>query len=204
MSDKLPSDTPRFPASPPEDVKYPHACLGLNACKGLGRTGDNDCAGQGYCSTTADHTCHVQNACKDQGGCGLYGTAEEFQRPGANDCQYQGSCATPINAERFSTTAPTAAEIKDGMENNRGKSVWARARAVFEERWELSPKAEGGIPVGDVGAPGTRPSHAKKKLGPAPAPFTNTGPTQFWIKQYSGNCMTACGASGMSGFGSCS
>ena len=81
----------------------------------------NDCAGQGYCATATDHTCHVQNDCRDQGGCGLYGTDEELDQPGDNDCRSLGSCATPINAERFSTNGP-----------NRGKSVWLRARAVFE------------------------------------------------------------------------
>ena len=89
----FPPGTPKFPADNPEDALYAHACMGLNACKNLGRTQDNDCAGQGYCSTTPDHTCHVTNACRHQGGCGLYGTAEELANPGANDCRYQGSCA---------------------------------------------------------------------------------------------------------------
>ena len=42
----------------------------------------NACAGQGYCATAADHTCHVQNDCRDQGGCGLYGTGEEMDHAG--------------------------------------------------------------------------------------------------------------------------
>ena len=72
-----------------------HACMGLNACAGSDRFGlfgapgrePNACAGQGYCSTGADHTCHVQNECKGQGGCGLYGTGEEMNNPGANACR---------------------------------------------------------------------------------------------------------------------
>ena len=73
-----------------------HACMGLNSCKGSDRYGvtggpagrpPNDCAGQGYCSTTADHTCHVQNNCRNQGGCGLYGTAEEMDRPGLSTAE---------------------------------------------------------------------------------------------------------------------
>ena len=127
---------PKFPQNPPATVgtnEVRHACMGLNHCQGQGRTRDNACAGQGYCSTAleynyadssqptvSDHTCHVKNACAGQGGCGLYGTAEEQDLPGANACAALGSCATPINAERFSTDGP-----------NSGKSVWVRARDVF-------------------------------------------------------------------------
>lgn len=172
-----------------------HACLGLNACKGQDRFGlegpnadgkTNDCAGQGYCSTTADHTCHVLNDCKDQGGCGLYGTADEMNRPASNDCANLGSCATPINAERFSTNGP-----------NQGKSVWTRARQVFEEKWgakrnDIAAKIEAGsgLPL------------PPEQLGQAPLPF---GPPYLWItddNENRGN-MTACGASGLSGAGGC-
>ncbi len=168
-----------------------HACMGLNSCKASDRFGaagppdgpnpgkPNACAGQGYCSTTADHTCHVQNDCKNQGGCGLYGTAEELNNPGHNACKSLGSCATPINAERFSTNGP-----------NQAKSVWARARAVFEENWPEMRK--------DV-------KDAPKKLGPVPAPFTNIGPPYLWISadNTARGHMTACGASGLSGAGGC-
>ena len=190
----FPPGTPKFPADNPEDALYAHACMGLNACKNLGRTQDNDCAGQGYCSTTPDHTCHVTNACRHQGGCGLYGTAEELANPGANDCRYQGSCATPINAERFSTTAPEHPGAR--IAYNRGKSVWVRARAVFERNWAS-------MEVNDTGAPGTKPSWAPEKLGKTPEPFEKTGPTMAWIEDYSGEGMTACGSSGLSGAGSC-
>ena len=168
-----------------------HACMGLNSCKGQDRFGEagppdasnpgpNACAGQGYCSTAADHTCHVQNECKNQGGCGLYGTAEELDDPGNNACKSLGSCATPINAERFSTNG-----------KNTGKSVWARARQVFENNWD-------DIRTHVAGAP--------EKLGPAPAPFTETGPPYLWISNDNKERtnMTACGASGMSGAGGCS
>lgn len=189
---------PKFPATPPApgDLlagEVRHACMGLNQCKGQGRTRDNACAGQGYCSTAlefnfadpaaplvSDHTCRVQNACAGQGGCGLYGTGHEQETPGANACATQGCCATPINAERFST---------DG--HNRGKSVWLRAREVFtEQTWpELRKK--------DASLPGQPPEP------PHPELF-QYGPTIEWIQEYSGHGMTACGASGMSGAGSCS
>jgi hypothetical protein len=196
-------DVPAFPAQagPGPDGMPLHACMGLNACAGSDRFGTagpkdgspNACAGQGYCSTAVAHTCHVQNQCRNQGGCGLYGTAYELDNPGHNDCRSLGSCAVPINAERFSTNGP-----------NQGKSVWLRARKVFEEKvWPylhrelLEKKAKGEIPA-DQPLPET--------LGSPPGPFAATGPTYLWISEDNkvrGN-MTACGASGMSGAGGCS
>lgn len=177
-----------------------HACMGLNACAGSDRFGvlgapgkqPNACAGQGYCSTGADHTCHVQNDCKGQGGCGLYGTATEMMNPGNNACRSQGSCATPINAERFSTNGP-----------NQGKSVWLQARKVFEDNWaatqaELKKQQAAQNVAADQPLPAT--------LGTPPAAFAATGPTYLWISKENnerGN-MTACGSSGMSGAGGCS
>lgn len=175
-----------------------HACMGLNACAGSDRFGKsgpngqpNACAGQGYCSTTADHSCHVQNRCANQGGCGLYGTAEEMDNPGSNACQSLGSCATPINAERFSTNGP-----------NQGKSVWARARKVFEEKvWPevraglLEKQSKGALP--DQPLPET--------LGHPPGDFATTGPTYLWISSGGGPTgdVSSCGASGLSGAGGC-
>lgn len=186
---------PKFPATPPATIgadEVRHACMGLNQCKGQGRTRDNACAGQGYCSTAleynyadpssptvSDHTCHVKNACAGQGGCGLYGTADEQNHPAANDCATLGSCATPINAERFSTDGP-----------NHRKSVWVRAREVFAEKtWpKLREK---------------NPSLPKKPPAMPHADLFKYGPTIEWIEDYSGEGMTACGASGMSGAHSC-
>lgn len=223
---------PAAPAFPTSVAAGPrgmpaHACMGLNSCKASDRFGvagppapkasssgngcggspsspsngcggnpstftPNDCAGQGYCSTATDHTCHVQNSCRDQGGCGLYGTGEELNRPGDNDCRSQGSCATPINAERFSTNGP-----------NQRKSVWLRARAVFEEKWpamrkELLEKQAWGELDANQPLPET--------LGSPPPAFAGTGPTYLWISADNGQRgnMTACGSSGMSGAGGCS
>ncbi len=216
-----PKPTPAPPAGVPVPTPYPyasepdfpttigaqpqgmslHACMGLNACAGSDRfgaagppggAGPNACAGQGYCSTGADHTCHVQNECKGQGGCGLYGTGEEMNNPGANACRSQGSCATPINAERFSTNGP-----------NQGQSVWLRARAVFEANWKATQAALKTQQVAGAIA-STQPLPATP--GPAPAAFAATGPTYLWISQDNearGN-MTACGSSAMSGAGGCS
>lgn len=186
---------PTFPAQPPAtlgDNEVRHACMGLNQCRGQGRTRDNACGGQGYCSTAleynyanpgqplvSDHTCHVKNACAGQGGCGLYGTAQEQNLPGANDCATLGSCATPINAERFSTDGP-----------NSRKSVWVRAREVFAEKtWPMLREKNPALP---------------KNPPPVPhAELFKYGPTIEWIQDYSHEGMTACGSSGMSGAGSC-
>ncbi len=187
---------PKFPAAPPapgqlQHDEVRHACMGLNHCKGQGRTRDNACAGQGYCSTAlefnyadpsapvvSDHTCHVKNACAGQGGCGLYGTAEEQDHPGGNACGALGSCATPINAERFSTCGP-----------NRGKSVWVRARERFTEKTWPALRAKNPA----------LPAHPPLPAGE----LFRYGPTIEWIHDYSGQGMTACGSSGMSGAGSC-
>jgi hypothetical protein len=192
--------TPKFPGNPPATVdpgEVRHACMGLNSCQGQGRTRDNACAGQGYCSTAlaynfaspesptvSDHTCHVLNACAGQGGCGLYGTADEQSNPGANACATLGSCATPINAERFSTEGPNA-----------GQSVWLRARAVFAANvWPTLVAKNASLPPSPPQVPGTA----------AYPDLFQYGPTIEWIQDYSGQGMTACGSSGMSGAGSCS
>jgi hypothetical protein len=203
------AEAPAFPTSigaGPRGMPA-HACMGLNSCRASDRFGvagpsnkapnapnqaPNACAGQGYCSTATDHTCHVQNSCRDQGGCGLYGTDEELNRPGDNECRSQGSCATPINAERFSTNGP-----------NQRKSVWLRAREVFEEKWPamrlelLARQTSGEL---DLNQP------LPETLGPPPAPFAATGPTYLWISDDNKERghMTACGSSGMSGAGGCS
>jgi hypothetical protein len=67
--------------------KDAHACCGLNACKGHGADGKNDCAGQGSCATTEAHSCAGSNACKGQGG------------TGDNACKGKGSCAVPIKGD---------------------------------------------------------------------------------------------------------
>ncbi len=191
---------PTWPSTigaPLEPAKPLHACMGLNHCKGQDRYGaagptdgprpgvPNDCAGQGYCANTPDHTCHVQNSCKNQGGCGLYGTAEELDSPGYNECKSLGSCATPINAERFSTNGP-----------NQGKSVWARARQVFHEKeWPALRAQNPDLPeeLPRIGGDAYKEDIFKH------------GPAYLWVSDDNEerSNMTACGASGMSGAGGC-
>lgn len=112
-----------------------HVCMGLNACKGHDRFGTNECAGMGYCSTAEIHHCRTLNNCRGQGGCGLFGTAEDDATPGANECAWQGACAVPIQAERFSTQG-----------ENKGKSVWVLARKLFEERMQKANRSFGPSP----------------------------------------------------------
>jgi hypothetical protein len=109
--------------------------MGLNACKGHDRLGTNTCAGTGVCATAAVHHCRTLNNCRGQGGCGLYGTAEDDAVPGANECAWQGACAVPIQAERFSTQG-----------ENKGKSVWVLARKLFEERMRKAKRTFGASP----------------------------------------------------------
>jgi hypothetical protein len=161
-----------------------HACLGLNACKGHDRFGANNCAGMGACATAQTHSCHTLNNCRGQGGCGLYGNAEEQNRPGENPCAWQGSCAVPINAERISTDGP-----------NQGKSVWLRARQIFEERMKRAKRTFG-----------PAPQHLSTGVGGVyDTTIYNTaeGPPTAWLDATMPGGYTACGASGLSGGGSC-
>jgi len=111
-----------------------HACMGLNTCRNRDRFGTNSCAGMGFCSTT-QHVCHTLNNCRGQGGCGLYGTAAEQNKPGQNECAWKGSCATPIQEGRFSTQG-----------DNKGQSVWVLARKLFEERLTAEGREFGEAP----------------------------------------------------------
>ena len=113
-----------------------------------------------------------------QGGCGLYGTAQQMENPGQNACRSQGSCATPINAERFSTNG-----------SNRGKSVWRLARQRFKDNWSTF-----------------RADHPQLKNLPAdvsgaqvPDTFTDAGQTYAWLTANPDSNFGACGSSGMSG-----
>ncbi len=126
--------TKKPPTVNPNPVEL-HACMGLNACKGHGVFGTNDCAGMGHCATQ-QHSCHTLNDCRGQGGCGLYGSTKEQCRPGANDCAFQGSCGTPIPASRFITQGP-----------NKGESVWQLARKLFEERMQKARRTVGPSPM---------------------------------------------------------
>lgn len=114
-----------------------HVCMGLNSCKNEGFSKNNDCAGTGDCSTAVGHPCHTLNECKGQGGCGIFGTTEEFCHPGQNECRYQGSCGVPILSSRFIAQGP-----------NKGLSVWQLARIRFEEK-----RKENGEKYGDAPQP---------------------------------------------------
>lgn len=65
-----------------------HLCRGLNACKGQGADGKNDCAGQGTCATYEHHLCGGNNKCKGQGGC--------HNTVGTNECAGKGGCSVPL------------------------------------------------------------------------------------------------------------
>jgi hypothetical protein len=96
-------DKPSGSESPsgPKDAKKsywlqePHICRGLNTCKGKGKGAKNDCAGQGACATTKEHTCHAKNECRGLGGCG--------NKPGDNDCKGKGECGVPLSSDAWKT-----------------------------------------------------------------------------------------------------
>jgi hypothetical protein len=69
-----------------------HVCRGLNACRGTGNGGKNECAGRGQCATIKQD-CAGKNKCKNQGGCGT--------NPAANDCAGKGGCAMPLMADAW-------------------------------------------------------------------------------------------------------
>jgi hypothetical protein len=69
-------------------LQEPHVCRGLNTCKGKGKGGKNDCAGQGQCATAKAHTCGGENDCTGLGGCG--------EHPGENKCKGMGECHVPL------------------------------------------------------------------------------------------------------------
>lgn len=93
-----------------------HVCHGLNACKGKGADGKNECAGQGTCATkSTHHSCSGQNACKGQGGCG--------ETSARNSCKEQGGCHVPLMEE-----------------------AWKGARKHFEETMKKQGKEPGKDP----------------------------------------------------------
>jgi hypothetical protein len=132
-----------------------HVCMGLNSCAATrdptkpddpGTRHDPDgtakMAGTGGCAT-AIHVCHGDNACRGQGGCGYAGSAYEQAKPGNQACSANGSCASPINVSRVFSDGPY-----------KGKSVWKRARAIFEERMY-----EAGVPFGPSPGEGVPDDH---------------------------------------------
>src|SRR4029077_14327539 len=58
--DKPKAKDPKKPAL----LQEPHICRGLNTCKGKGKGGKNDCAGQGNCATAKAHSCGGENDCR--------------------------------------------------------------------------------------------------------------------------------------------
>jgi hypothetical protein len=145
----LSDDAP--PPGPGATLVELHVCMGLNSCKaqapdknagfpsGTRRDpeGTARMAGTGTCAT-AVHVCHGDNACRGQGGCGYAGSAFEQSKPGDQACSTNGSCASPINISRVFSDGPY-----------KGKSVWRRARVIFEARMY-----EAGIPFGPSPAEG--------------------------------------------------
>jgi len=168
-------DFQRVPV-PGEDL---HACMGLNNCAGQDHFGADGAPG------------FEPNGCAGQGFCA---TTQMHSCHTNNNCANQGGCGLYGSEDELtqpgqndcrsmgSCATPINAERFITTGGLRGTSVWARARKVFAEAAENDP-------------------------GPSPAAFPS-GPTAKWIKtppdgESSCSSYAACGASGMSGGGSC-
>lgn len=126
------------PCPPPPGQPYElHVCRGLNSCACHDAPGTAPMAGMGECATV-NHVCHGEGECRGQGGCGYAGSDLEQSRPGEQACSNNGSCASPINESRVFSAGPY-----------KGKSVWMRARKLFEARMY-----EAGLPFGPSPGPG--------------------------------------------------
>jgi hypothetical protein len=96
----------------------PHACRGLNTCKGKGAGKKNACAGMGQCATAAKHACGSQNACKGQGGCG--------EHPAENACKGQGDCSIPLRATAWKKARARYEELMKAAGKKFGKAPAAK------------------------------------------------------------------------------
>jgi hypothetical protein len=74
-------------------LSEPHVCRGLNACAGMGKNKENDCAGTSACYTAGKSGCHGDNACKGQGGCD--------DTAGMNACDGKGNCGVPLKPDTW-------------------------------------------------------------------------------------------------------
>ena len=89
-------------------LQEPHVCRGLNTCKGKGKGGKNDCAGQGACATAKAHTCGGDNDCAGLGGCG--------EHPGENACTPSpGTTRTTLHAHVLPSVTGSAVSSAKGM-----------------------------------------------------------------------------------------
>ncbi|MES2355309.1 MAG: hypothetical protein V4568_13110 [Pseudomonadota bacterium] len=147
--------------------------LDLHACMGL-----NACKGHDRLGT---------NACAGSGTCA---TAAAHSCHTLNNCRGQGGCGLYGTGEeqnhpgenscswQGSCAVPINAERFSTNGPNQGKGVWLRARELFEQRMAA----------------------ANRQVLPSPS---SVGPTTAWLQENYSPDYTACGASGMSGGGSC-
>jgi hypothetical protein len=147
MEDRESAHEAGVASAPAQTALELHVCMGLNACAGHDVDGKAPMAGMGTCATV-QHACHGDNNCRGQGGCGYAGSEYEQTKPGDQACKWNGSCASPINVSRVHSAGPY-----------KGKSVWKRARAIFEARMyeagnEFGPSPGEGYPD-DLVPPGS-------------------------------------------------
>ena len=95
-----------------------HICRGLNACKNLGASKSNACAGQGDCATAKAHSCHGLNECKGQGACGA--------APGQNACKGQGGCGVPTKDKMWENARKHFEEVMKKADKKFGDAPAAK------------------------------------------------------------------------------
>jgi hypothetical protein len=173
LQDKVPAAKP----AAKEKFKEVHICRGLNTCEGKGRAGNNKCAGQGDCATTATspHQCSSGNACRDQGGCG--------PTAGKNQCAGFGDGAVPLHEDEWPRLRkefearmkrlkqPIGAAPKSRFEEEH-KRAKERADARAAAELEALKKAESAKGKQSKAASGEKPANgiggrSKPSLAPA-------------------------------------
>ena len=135
----------------PTDSHDLHICRGLNTVPQDGkRPGECDCA------TAHNHSCAGGNSCEGQGGCGTGDYATQYY-VADNNCASNdgwngtGGCGVPIGnsntgfiCSQLNNAVPTPAENPKNLPAQYvGVSVWAIARARFEEKMVAIPTAFG-------------------------------------------------------------
>ena len=142
----------------------------------------NACAGQGYCSTAVDHTCHVQNDVPRPGRLRPLRHRRGDEQAGRQRVPIAGLLRDADQRRALQHQRP-----QPGQERLDAGARRCSRRTGPSSATNCSRKqAEGEIPANQP---------LPETLGPPPAAFANTGPTYLWISDDNkerGN-MTACG-----------
>lgn len=106
----LPPGLPPLPGN-----ENPHACAGMNSCRGQGQGGNNACAFQGGCASER-HNCAKEHSCKFTAGC-RFDLFLKGKIPGQNKCSFKNFGETycgvvPIKDPRVREIAKCYAKLR--------------------------------------------------------------------------------------------